>query len=326
MIAQEGFSQQPPTRTRQRPSEVQVDKTPALTDRAKIKNTENSKEPVRVVWLREIYRNIDLTKENNAALLYPPQPLGNRQNLCTLIFKLIADNKVTAYKYYENERLVDSEIIDFEEILTARGIIHTSQGAGENKKIIIEETDIPSSEVLQYMIKEAWYFDEATGSFKSQIKAICPILVQEDFDIGGFRSYALFWIPYENLRPYLSREMIMTSDYNNALSYTIDDYFTKRMFSGDIVKTVNMRNLTLSQQVGSDNLEALKHAQDSIESQLKDFEKQLWVQEDTTVVATAKQSQKTSSKSEKPKKEEKPKESKVEKSSAAPTKSVRRTR
>jgi len=130
----------------------------------------------------------------------------------------------------------------------------------------------------------------------------------------------MFWLTYENLRPYLSRAYIMTSDVNNALTYTIDDFFSKRMYDGEIIKTTNMMNKSLAQQVGNDP-EVIKHAQDSIENQLKFFEKQLWVPEDTTSTAKKGKEQK-----EKKTKESKPKESKPDKSSSAPTKSVRRTR
>ena len=77
----------------------------------------------------------------------------------------------------------------------------------------------------------------------------------------------------------------MTSDYNNVMSYSIDDFFTKGMYQGDIVKTVNMRDESLAEQVGNDP-ELLKLAQDSIENQLKAFRDQLWVQPDTTQVNT----------------------------------------
>jgi gliding motility associated protien GldN len=337
-FAEQGFSQdqRPQTRTRQRttPNTVQ-DNTPALTERAKIKNEEASKAPVHVSWLREIYRSIDLKKDNNAALYYPTQPIGDRVNLFSLIFKLMSENKIAAYNYLDGREIfTDAEKVNFENVLKKYQILYTAQGTGENITYAVNESDVPGSEVLSYLVKEGWYFDTATGSFNSQIIAICPIMVREDYYTGTTNKDALFWIPYENIRPYLSREMIMTSNFNNALTYTIDDYFTKKMYSGEIVKTVNLMNQTLAQQVGSSEPEALKLAQDSIETQLKFFEKQLWVQEDTTKVATVDKKGKTTnsrtakSSNEKATKEkvEKPKESKAEKSSSSPTRSVRRTR
>ena len=47
------------------------------------------------------------------------------------------------------------------------------------------------------------------------------------------------------------------------------------MYTGDIYKTKNLRNLSLMQQFPEDD--ALKHAQDSIEQRLRAFNKDLWV-------------------------------------------------
>ena len=323
------FSQnQPPQRRippRQQAAKTATDHTPVLSERAKIKNEETSKAPTHIAWLREMYRYIDLEKENNAALYYPVQPIGDRMNLFTTIFKLIADGKITVYNYPLNgqEVFTDAEKVNFEDILKKYQILYEKQGSDDNIKYIVDENDIPSMEVLIYLIKEGWYFDAATGAYKSQVIAICPLLVRTDYDLGDTTKNPLFWIPYETLRPYLSRAVIMTSNYNNTLTYTIDDFFTKSMYSGDIVKTVNLKDQSLAQQVGNDP-EKLKLAQDSIENQLKTFEKQLWIQEDTTnLVSVDKKVKKESVK-----KEEKPKAMKPEKSSApaSPSKSVRRTR
>jgi len=316
-----GFAQNTQRPTRQRASETVTDNMPGLTERARIKNEVASKAPEHIVWLREMYRIIDLENENNAALYFPVQPMGDRMNLFTTIFKLLADGKITAYNYLmdRQEVFVESEKLDFEEFLKKFGVLYTKQGTGDNVRFIVDDIDIPSYQVSQYQIKEGWYFDAATGTYRSQVTAICPLLVRTEYDTGSKSINPVCWIPYENLRPYLSRTMIMTSDYNNVMTNSIDDFFTKGMYTGDIFKTVNMRDLTLMQQVGDDP-EMLKLAQDSIENQLSAFREQLWIRPDTTQVADSKSNKKAPAV-----KEAKPK---VEKSSApaSPTRSVRRTR
>jgi gliding motility associated protien GldN len=320
--------QTPPRPNRARAANTEEDNKPGLTERAKIKNEILSKVPSHVTWLREIYRDIDLEKENNTPLYFPTQAIGDRANLFTLIFRLLADGKLTVYKYKEagNEVYTDNEKENFEDVLKRYEIAYTTQGG----KFIVNEGDIPSAEVLNYTIKEAWFFDEATGTYNSQVVSLCPIMKKVDYDIGDTTKNALFWLPYENIRPYISREMIMTSNFNNALTYTIDDYFSKKMYAGEIVKTVNLKNESLRAQVG-DNPEALKLAQDSLENQLKFFESQLWIPEDTTTtaaVADKKAKKESDSKDTKSRgtakvKEEKPK-SGPDKSATTPTKSVRR--
>jgi len=201
-----------------------------------------------------------------------------------LMFKLLADNKVNAYKYEERgEVFTEAKKEDFEKILKQKlQVIYTKEG----NRFKVEDQDIPSQEVTQYLIKEGYFFDQATGTFKTEVLAIAPILVREDFYYGNSVKEPLFWMQYDDIRPYLSREMIMTSNYNNTLTYTIDDYFRKNMYTGEIIKTVNMMGKGLSEQVGADP-DALKQAQDSIEKQLKVFNEELWVYNDSTKVKMA---------------------------------------
>ncbi|MDR0686990.1 MAG: gliding motility protein GldN [Dysgonamonadaceae bacterium] len=270
-------------RTRLQQQQQQPNKHSDLTERARIRNEENSKAPQHVVWLREIYRVINLDSANNAALKFPVQPVGDRVNLFTLIFRLMQENKIETYNY-EADREVDfseSGQAKFEDVLTKNQIPFTVEGEGANRVFKVEDIDIPSGDVTEYLIKEGWLFDEATGTFNSQVIAICPTIVSIDYNDNTTHKTNFCWVTYESIRPYLQRTMVMTSDYNNAMTYTLDDFFVKKMYHGDILKTVNMKNLTLAQQVGAEP-DVLRRAQDSIEAQLKGFEQRLWVQPDTT--------------------------------------------
>ncbi len=335
MFFQDALSQTQPQQRRQTPrqrAEAESNDLPALTIRAAAKNEDQSKNIDNMIWVREIYRVIDLKKENNSALYFPEEAIGDRMNLFTLAFKLVAQGKVAGYTYLDGREIFTDEYkVKFEDVLKNLNINYTTQGSGNQTKYIFEDRSIPSNEALMYTIKEAYYFDQATGMFNSKVLAICPMLVRQEDEFAQPTRTPLFWLVYEDIRPYISRSFIMTSNLNNALTYTIDDFFNKKMYEGDIVKTTNMMNRSLAQEVGDDPAK-LKLAQDSIEKQLKFFEEKLWIPEDTTAVVNKKDSKKSSEKSSSDKssekkeskpKESKPKEQKVE---TGPTKSVRRTR
>lgn len=59
-----------------------------------------------VVWRRDVYRELDLNDEANAALYYPVEPNGQQVNLFTLLFKLIMAGPnhggIAAYSYDVN--------------------------------------------------------------------------------------------------------------------------------------------------------------------------------------------------------------------------------
>ena len=346
VFAQDALSQTQTPQRRQTPrqsAEAGNNNLPALSVRAAAKNADQTKDIENMIWLREIYRWVDLRKENNSPLYYPQQPIGERMNLFTIALKLVTNGSINGYRYLidRDEIFTDEYKVEIADMLQNLNINYTTQGTGAQTKYIIENSDIPSNEALMYSIKEVYYFDQATGMYGSKVVAICPMLIREeysdsysdsdsdldsdsesdsssDYDLS-VRPIPLFWLNYEDIRPYISKARIMTSNYNNALTYTIDDFFNKNMYSGYIVKTTNMMNRSLSQEVGGDPVK-LKLAQDSIENQLKRFEVNLWVPKDTTTVA--KKGSKTVKKADN-KKEEKPKETKVE---TGPTKSVRRTR
>ena len=55
--------------------------------------------PQEVEWKRDIYRELDLSKEKNASLYYPVEPMGESMNLFTFLFENIIEGNITAYEY-----------------------------------------------------------------------------------------------------------------------------------------------------------------------------------------------------------------------------------
>ncbi|MBB4036163.1 gliding motility associated protein GldN [Dysgonomonas hofstadii] len=255
-----------------------------MTVRAEMKNVENAQDMANATWVREVYRILDLTKGKNAALYYPPQPVGDKMNLYTMIFKLMADGNLTAYEWNDGRDLfVDELKVNFENVLKNLEIPYQKNG----NKYTYDEFSIPGNEALRYYIKEAWYFDQSNSVMGIKVLAICPVLMRQEYfeGIDNFSNpeqgmpQPQFWIPYENIRPYAAQMPIMASNLNNVMNKTIDDYFNMRLYEGEIYKTTNMENKLLMQQFKTP--EELKYAQDSIESQLKDFDKNLWVINDS---------------------------------------------
>ncbi|NDW18329.1 gliding motility protein GldN [Dysgonomonas sp. 216] len=261
---------------------------PQLTVRANNRNQSQTQEIANAPWVREIYRFLDLNKEKNASLYYPVTPIGDRMNLFTMMFRLLSNNEITAYEFPIDrvETFSDADKLNFKDLLDRFGIMYTE----ENGVYSIEDADVPSNEVTGYYVKEAWYFDKSNSVVDIKILAICPVIFsQGDFEAETTR-YPLFWLPYEEIRPYAARMPIMLSNLNNASNQTIDDFFRKRSFEGDIYKTTNMKNLTLAQTVNSGNGmdeiapivqdSLLKKEQAKIEGQLKQFKTNLWAVEE----------------------------------------------
>ena len=230
-----------------------------------------------LAWMREIYRQIDLTKPDNAALYFPEDVIDGQENLFRLMLRLVVDGEIPAYEYLDGREIfTDKYKINVRDMLDRFGIYYT-EGKGsteKNPKFVIEEADVPTTQVLNYYVIEKWEFDRRSNDMKMRVVAICPVLNRSS-DFGGDARYPMFWVKFDALRPYLAQQYVFISDDNNLPQYSLDDYFNMEMYKGDIYKTKNLRNLSLVQMFPDPD--DLKRAQDSIDNRLRNFDKNLWV-------------------------------------------------
>ena len=231
--------------------------------------------PEDVVWRRDIYREIDLHDDANAGLYYPVQPQGKQMNLFTYIFKLAQNGYIPIYEYSVandgNDDFSDGAKVLLKTVLDNYHIFYEEQDG----KLKIDNSDIPSQEVMKYFLKESAYYDQSNATFHIKPLALCPVMMRDD-DFGGESAqYPLFWIKYSDLEPYLSRQTIMTSDVNNAAVMSMDDYFTLNKYKGKIYKTNNMLGKTLAQIAGGDTAKYTKEQQ-RIEAELEAFKNNIF--------------------------------------------------
>lgn len=263
---------QPPTRRGN-------DKTVKKESVANVKLTERAKAQYPdiavsedVDWRRDIYRSLNLEVEDNATLYYPVEPMGEKVNLFTLLFRLVLSGDITAYKYNldGNESFTEENKIEPKTMLE-NYLIYYEENNGE---LVVGNSDVPSAEVMSYYIKESHYYDQRKGTYGKHITAICPVLHRAGDFAAEVTKYPMFWVNYNDIKPYLAQNRVMASSLNNVAQTTFDDFFAKGLYKGDIYKTINAKNLAISQYC-KDSTE-IKKEQEKIEQQLKDFENNLW--------------------------------------------------
>ena len=264
---------QPPARKKEKTKKENrsENKGTVLSERAKSQYPGNVT-PQEVDWKREVYRELDLSKEKNASLYFPVEPIGESMNLFTYLFKNVLDGNITAYKYNLDgyEQFTEGNILAPKELLENNSIYYEE----ENGKYIVGKSDIPSAEVLSYFIKESHYYDQRTGTYGRRITAICPVLHRSDEFAFEKTKFPLFWLNYDEIAPLLTRQTVVTSSLNNVAAMTFSDYFNKGCYEGEIYRTINMQNLAISQYC-KDSV-AVKKEQEKIEQQLSDFRTNLW--------------------------------------------------
>ena len=269
----QGVSAQPEARRQAAQKTQQQSNANNMTTRAQIMFPTTASMDEDVVWRRDIYRELDLNEDANAALYYPVEPMGSQVNLFTYIFKLMLTGRIKVYQY----KLDGNESFSAEDVVKAKTFLddyHIYYEKDANGRTHLDNSDIPSREVKSYYIKESSYFDQRTSTFHTKVLALCPIMTREDDFGDGGNKYPLFWVKYDDLAPYLSKQQIMTSNLNNAATMSIDDYFVRNQYKGKIYKTNNMLGKTLAQYCPSDS--AMSKEQKKIEAELTAFEKNIW--------------------------------------------------
>lgn len=129
-----------------------------------------------------------------------------------------------------------------------------------------------SKDIIQYHMKEDWFFDKERSVMDVRIIAIAPVIYNKDPEgqITGTRE--LFWLYFPHCRFVLNNYFAYNSK-NDAQWMSFDDLFWKRRFSSVIYKESNVydRNVE-SYKTGTD---ALFEA-DKIKEEVRTIEHDVW--------------------------------------------------
>ena len=243
------------------------------SDRASLMFPTTATMPEDVVWKRDIYRQLDLTKDKNAPMYYPVEPMGRQVNLFTYLFRLILTGRINAYTYKldGNESFDEKDKLAVKDMLERYGIYYEEN----NGKLTVADSDVPSAEATRYYLKESIYMDQRTGTFTTKVTALCPILMRgaDEFSTDA-TPYPLFWVNYDDIAPWLAKLPMMPSDLNNVTNMTADDFFAMNRYEGKIYKTNNMQGKVLANYCPTDS--DMVAEQKRIEKQIDDFKKNVW--------------------------------------------------
>lgn len=227
--------------------------------------------PTDVVWRRDVYRRLDLTKDANAPLYYPITPTKERDNLFVYLFRLILRNQIKAYEYTRdaNEHFDEAHVVKGKKIMDDNSIYYELNDG----RLRLNDVDLPSADVKVYFLKESVFYDQYTATFHTKVTALCPVIAT-DFGDGDPQLKPLFWVNYEEAAPYLAKLSLMGSNLNNAALVSADDYFSTNRYEGEIYKTTNLQDRIINQYATTDS--ARLEERNRIEGELKAFQSQVW--------------------------------------------------
>lgn len=252
--------------------------------------------PVRqadVMYYWTIWRIIDLREKVNHPLYFPTEQRGTWRSLGQTIFDAIditnPDKSEGVLPVYSDEMCTMPYSRDeLQSIVSQTMSIADIDDEGEvigTKELIIQ---FEPKEIINYRVKEVWYFDKQYSTFRVQILEIEPIIEydrqssnssydeEEDAEsvLAQKTQKRLGYIYYNELRPFLAQQEVFNVK-NNAARISFDDLITwKRDFSSLIYKESNVYDRDIQDYIANSRDQRIES--ERITDKLRTFEHDLW--------------------------------------------------
>lgn len=97
-----------------------------------------------------------------------------------------------------------------------------------------------SKDVVQYRVKEDWFFDKERSVMDVRILGLCPVTYDTDPNTGSISGMKeLFWLYFPQCR-FVFNNYFVFNTHNDAQWFSFDDLFWKRQFNSTIYKESNV--------------------------------------------------------------------------------------
>lgn len=242
-----------------------------------VENRLMSPQPIReadISWEKRIQRVIDAREKLN--LVFVSEEL----NLFTTLKTMIGNGDITAFsdEFFKNV-LPPAEI---EAKMVKMDTSMTLDPDTYEEKIVIARNDVNWRDIVQYRVKEVWYFDKQRSVMDVRILGIAPIYQSPADKLSGIPPAPMFWIYYPEARLPMSKFRVFNEE-NDIAPMTWADLFDQRVFTSYIYKRSNVLDYRLKdffvaepdEEGNRSGIDLLLHSE-KIKNELLNFEHDLW--------------------------------------------------
>ncbi|OIP82082.1 MAG: hypothetical protein AUK44_08570 [Porphyromonadaceae bacterium CG2_30_38_12] len=261
-----------------------------------------------IVWSRIVYRIIDMREKQNSQLYFPITPTEKYKSLLRVMLEATVNDTLKPYEKKEfdiqpswskvpicKDKLNDFFVIcDWDSVnANIRKTPLFEKDAVTNKPKISDYAYADyASKQLKYVIQEIVFFNKHYSKMYTKIIAIAPIYNYNETNVTNrnvlgssnksgeaiwnyFQNSLVCWYLYDELRPYLAKQLIIPNgNENNRM--TFDDYFSQRLYYSYLLGDSNMFDKMLLQTY-SDPV-SIRREQQRIEYELMNLEQDIWEQ------------------------------------------------
>ncbi|MBC7865079.1 MAG: gliding motility protein GldN [Bacteroidia bacterium] len=224
-----------------------------------------------IAWSKKIWRIIDLREKFNLPYYYPLYPTNGCSSLFDVLKNGIFTGKINCYSANDDEFAQKFSVDEIKKRMVKidTSIFYETNERGEEHEIktIINDT-VGSADILQYWVKEVFFFDSKRSVLDVRIIGICPVKYDRDKEM----YIPLFWVYFNEIRPVLSAA-VSINDKNDKERRNFDELFMKRKFHSFIYKEGNVYDRSIGSY--AKGMDALLES-DKITNQLRNLECDLW--------------------------------------------------